>query len=303
MKRKILIISFLLLFLFSPFVKIEGKKNLTSEERAVLIEQLLTLIKKISDLRWQLEKTDLEKEINALSYLVYDIKNNSIILGKNSTDPYPIASITKLVTAVVARENANIDQKITLTKEMFLLNSYQQPSPAIYPGTTVTLNDLIKASLIQSTNNAAESLANFLMKDKCVSLMNEITKKIGVEKTYFHDAHGLSPLNSSSAIDLAKLLTYIEKNHPEILEISKEENFQLPGNCPQHDLMCTFKNLNNFHQVDAFVGGKTGYTKAAGNTFAGVFQFRETPYAIVLLNTPSRTNDVQRISAWLERRP
>ncbi len=294
---------FLAVFVFSPFVKINSASSLSDEERVVLIEQLKLLIKKINDFRWQLQKTDLQKEINAVSHLVIDVENNSVLLSKNAQISRPIASVTKLMTAVIALENADPSQKITLSQDMFLTNSYQRPSPAIYVGTTVAINDLVKASLIQSTNNAAESLSYFLTKDKFIKLMNDKSNSLGMKDTYFYDAHGLSSLNQSSAFDIAKLIVYIAKHHPEILEMTTEEKFQLPGNCPEHNWICTFKNLNTFHGIASFMGGKTGYTRAAGNTFAGIFEFNDMPYIIVLLNTPSRTIDTQKIAKWLEKRP
>ena len=269
----------------------------------MLIEEYRAIKKRLDYLKWYIEKFEIKEKIGPLSYLVYDIQEEKNLLKKNGNHSYPIASITKVMSAVVALENIDIDQKITLSSEMLLPNSWQRQSPAIYAGTTLTAGDLMKAGLIQSTNNAVHSLTHFLDEGEFLKKMNETAKTLGMKDTQFFDAHGISSLNRSTAPDILKLMTYVFENHPEILEITKEENFQLPGKCPEHNWICTFKNLNLFHEVEGFVGGKTGFTNAAGNTFAGVFDFEGRKYSIVLLNTKSRTSDTQKISEWLSRKP
>ncbi len=306
MKQKIFFSIIVLSLVFFPFLETKSSSQLSEEEREVLLEQYHALRERLNYLRWYVQKFDLEREIKAESYLVLNTSDSSFLLEKRSTAARPIASITKLMTAIIASENIDPEQQVTLVSEMFLSNSYQRQSPAIFPGTTLRANDLLKASLIQSTNNAAQSLTHFLTEEEFIKIMNEKTKEIGMESTYFHDAHGLSPLNISSANDLAKLLDYISENHPEILEITKEENFQLPGKCPEYNWICTFKNLNVFHEIEEFAGGKTGYTNAAGYSFAGKFKPEETSYAVIMLGAPdiqSRKSSIQKIYEWLKSSP
>ncbi len=304
MKKRFILIFFLVVFTFSPFIKVSSSNNFSSTERAVLIEHLKLLIEKIIDFRWQLQKTDVQKELSATSYSIIDVSNDSVILSKNSENIYPLASITKLMCGVVTLENIELDQKIVLTSKMLAPYGY---SPAIHLGKTISAKNLLKAALIQSTNDAAESLTYFLSEGEFVSLMNEKAKELNMENTFFYDAHGLSYLNRSSAPDIAKLILYIKENHPEILEITREENFQLTGECVGN--LCTFKNLNLFHKLTEFIGGKTGYLplkadqQNAGQTFVGVFNFNEREYVIVLLNARNRASDMEKISRWLKRRP
>jgi serine-type D-Ala-D-Ala carboxypeptidase (penicillin-binding protein 5/6) len=306
--KRIFFLLTILTFIIFPFYNNVHSIALSEIEREELLEKYNYLLNRLNYLRWYVEKFPLQKKINAVSFLVIDIENESVLLEKNSNHSHPIASITKLMTAIVALENIDIEEKITLSQEMFLANAWQQPSPVVYSGATLAVGDLIKASLIQSTNNAAQSLACILKEEEFIKLMNKKAQEIGMKNTFFYDAHGLSSLNRSSAPDIARLITYVANYYPEVLEITREENLQLPGKCPEHDWVCTFKNNNIFPTleasvVSAFVGGKTGFTKAAGNTFTGVFKFKDSPYTIVLLNTPSRTLDTENIAAWLNRKP
>ncbi len=303
MKRKIFIFSLFFLLAFSPNAKAGSTPEISEEEREVLMEQYKEIKKRLNYLRWYVKKFAIQEDLGSMSYLILDLSQESTLLQKNSEDIHSIASITKLMTAIVTSENIDINQEVTLVQEMFLLNSWQRQSPAIFPGARVLAGDLMKASLIQSTNNAAQSLTHLISEKDFIELMNEKASEIGMNDTSFHDAHGLSKENESSAKDLTKLLAYILKNKPHLLEITKEEKFQLPGRCPEHNWICTFLNLNIFHGIAEFVGGKTGFTNAAGNTFAGVFSIEDTPYSIVLLNTKSRTKDTQKIWEWLKEKP
>ena len=303
MKRKLFIFFLFFLLVFSLDVKASPVTEISETEREILMEQYKELKKRLNYLRWYVKKFAIQEELGAIAYSVIDLSQESTLLQKNSENAYSIASITKLMTAVVASENIDINQEVTLAQEMFLPNSWQRQSPAIFPGAKILAGDLMKASLIQSTNNAAHSLTHLVSEKDFIELMNEKASEIGMNDTSFHDAHGLSEKNESSAQDLAKLLAYVLENKPHLLEITKEKKFQLPGECPEHGWICTFMNLNIFHGIAEFVGGKSGFTNAAGNTFAGVFSFEDTPYSIVLLNTKSRTKDTQKIWEWLKEKP
>ncbi len=303
MKQKIFFSILIFVLVFFPLLETRSSSGLPEEEREVLLEQYKALKERLNYLRWYVQKFDLQKKIRADSYLVVNLSDNSTLLWKDNEKAYSIASITKLMTAVVAVENIKTEEKLVLDQSMFLVNSYQRQSPAIYPGAQVGFKDLLKASLIQSTNNAAQSLTQFLTEKDFIILMNKTAQEIGMEESFFLDVHGLSSFNRSSASDLAKLINYIRNNHPQILEITLEENFQLPGKCPEFEWLCTFKNLNLFHGLEEFVGGKAGYTEAAGNTFAGLFELNDTRYTIILLNTPSRTKDTQKIWEWINKKP
>ncbi len=307
MKQRIFFLIIVLTLTFFPALETNSSSQLSEEEREVLLQQYNEIKERLYYLRWYVQKFDLKEKIDAQSYLVVNLCDDSTLLRKDNESIYSIASITKLMSAVVAAENINADEKITLTTYML---GHNRESPALYLGSTVTAEDLIKASLIQSTNDASEALTYFLEKGEFVELMNEKAKEIGMKNTRFYDAHGLGrsyntrvPNNVATAGDIAKLLFYISKNHPEILKITLDEKFQLPGRCPEHNWICTFLNRNIFHGITDFIGGKTGFLNAAGQTFAGIFESRDRQYAIILLKSTDRRSDTQKIWEWIKKKP
>ncbi len=233
--------------------------------------------------------------INAPSYLAIDLSNDSILLEKDANQSYSMASVTKLMSAIVAVENIEKNQTIVLTEKML------EPlggSPSLFLGLRISVENLVKASLVQSTNDASEALAYFLGKEKFIALMNEKAKSIGMKNTVFYDVHGLSPANRSTATDLAKLLSYVHEQHPEILEITKNNNFWLPNSSGK---LLKFQNVNNFYPLRDFVGGKTGYLPQAKQTLASVFSVNGKDVAITLLYSGNRQADVFTILNQLKQ--
>jgi len=235
------------------------------------------------------------KHIFSKGYIVVNISDNTIIAQKNSNRIYPIASITKLMNAVIATENIDLSKTITLTPEMLQTGGH---SPSLFANLTISGKDLLKACLIQSTNDAANALTYFIDPKKFLDLMNQKAKELGMDNTSFADAYGLSPNNHSTANDLVKLLSYIYKNHPEILAITKENNFWLPD--PSGKLL-HFENVNNLYRNPDFIGAKAGYIPQSKQTLASVALVNGKPIAIVLLNSKHRREDALRMVNLLKK--
>lgn len=285
MKFKIFfLLFFLLVFIFSPLAP-KTVKAANQAEMARLIQQIEILKYEISLFQSLISNFQLQQGITAQSYLAVNLSDNSVILEKNPNQPYPPASISKLMSAVVALENIDTKQTITLTEKM--LESSGQ-SPSLFLGLNVSAENLLKASLIQSTNDASEALSYFVGKEKFIELINQKAKELNMTNTVFYDVHGLNPANRSTASDIAKLLSYILKNHPEILSITKENNFWLPDSTRT---LFKFQNVNNFYPLSEFIGGKTGYLPQAKQTLASIFNVNGKQIAIILLYSNNRQAD------------
>lgn len=190
------------------------------------------------------------------------------------------------MTTVVALENLNMDGRIVLEDKIL---TPLGDSPSLFSGLNISLKNLIAASLIQSSNDAAEAITYFLGKSKFLSLMNKKAKELNMTNTVFYDAHGLSPKNISTANDLIKLILYIYQKHPDILSLTKENNFWLPD---REGNLLKFRNMNVFYPMPNFIGGKTGYLKQAKNTFVGIFKRHGENLAIVVLYSNNLKSDV-----------
>ena len=292
MKRNTFIILCTGLLLFFGQIQVTYATDQTGA--IALREQTQSLLEQIKDLKSLIARLILQKEILAESYLVIDMSNGSVILEKNANQEYSIASITKLMNAVVVRENLDNAKSITLTREML---KPEGQSPSLFLNSNVTVKNLLKASLIQSVNDAAQSLSYVIGNEKFLGLMNQKANELGMVNTRFFDVHGLDPKNHSTAKDLAKLLEYVDKNHPELWEITKNDDFWLPDVTGK---LLKFKNMNNFYALPEFIGGKTGYLPQAKQTLASMFNLEEKPVAIVLLRSKNRQTDTVKIIDWIK---
>lgn len=172
---------------------------------------------------------------------------------KNSDLTLPIASLTKLMTAIVAKENINKDfVKLSSTAIQAFGDFGDFKENEIF-----SKDDLIKGMLISSSNDASYALAEQLGVKNFVNLMNKKVKELKMNHTAFVDPAGLSYNNVSTAEDLLKLTIYIIKNYPEILAVTKEKEITIRE--LNSNTLKIIKNSNLLVKNSYFIGGKTGY--------------------------------------------
>ncbi|MBZ9572666.1 serine hydrolase [Patescibacteria group bacterium] len=239
-------------------------------------------------------------QLSAQSYLVADLDSGFVFTEKNSKAKLPIASLTKLMTALVVAENVDLRKSISITEEM--LEAYGD-TEGLEAGKSFRVVELFYPLLIESSNDAAEALSYFLGKQRIVELMNEKAKSILMQNTNFSDPSGFDPKNISTAQDLFYLLRYIFNNRPPILEITKGKEVRSFGEV-QFDIENLW-NKNEFINDPTFVGGKTGYTPEANYTAAFIFNFngkddKDRNVAIILLGSEDKKTDTQKIYIWLQ---
>lgn len=235
-------------------------------------------------------------EISAESMLVADLDNNYILAEKNYQKSLPVASLTKLMTAIVVVENNDLRKSILVKPEMLLVYGSTKD---LVVDKRYNLVELLHPLLIESSNDAAESLSAFLGKEKTIKLMNEKAKSIGMENTIFIEPTGLSKENISTAQDLFYLSRYILNTRPPLLRITKGETITDFGTMRFKDL----DNKNIFSENQDFLGGKTGFILAS--QYTGMFIFHlplsnndSRNISITLLGSDNLENDVNKILTW-----
>ena len=222
------------------------------------------------------------------------VKNNEIIFQKEANKKLPIASLTKLMTAVIAKEFYPETQKIQVSKKAI---DQLESIGYLREGELLDVNELLQIALIESSNDAAFALSE-MMGDGFVDLMNLKAQDLRMNDTHFYNCMGLDPddlkrnaneINLSTVKDLAKLISYIYSNHTEIMEIlsKREEPLYLTNGVLHHSLKTT-NELND----PLILGGKTGFTERAGGCLLIVLKDGTIN---ILLNSPSRFSDMQTL--------
>jgi D-alanyl-D-alanine carboxypeptidase (penicillin-binding protein 5/6) len=236
--------------------------------------------------------------VTAKQYLVADLKSNNVILSKDPHTRAPIASVTKLVTALVAAEYINLDKTITITNNMIASTS----KPRLSPGQEVSVYNLMFPLLMESSNEAAKAISQQLGTSRFVELMNQKTKSFGMTATTFADPAGSLAENVSTPDDLFALAKYLNNNRSFILKMSAG-NVTTSGYGEP-----IYTNLQNFNLISGanqtFIGGKTGKSTAAGETYMGVFEMEiqgeKRPIAIIILGSDDIYKDTKTMLDYLE---
>lgn len=231
-------------------------------------------------------KDSSDTSLQAKSALLYSTETNSIVFEQGAFDRRPLASITKLMTAMVA-----LDHGIKWNTEANILpNEYVQGGELVLtPGETVTMKDLFNASLLGSANNATLAYVRQLgiSKDAFVQEMNRKAIALGLEQTEFVDVTGLSPENVSTAYEIALMAHHAFTKYPEISQATSRREYALTmrGSGREHTIHTTNKLvLDGELEV---MGSKTGFLYEAGYCLvvegAGIYK----NMLAVVMDTPS----------------
>jgi hypothetical protein len=202
--------------------------------------------------------------ITAKSFLAADLKSNYVFAQSDPDKPLPIASLTKLMTALVAVEYVNIETKIIITPDMIVKTSI----PRLKVGREYSLYDLLQPLLKESSNEAASAIADFFGPKYFVSLMNRQAVSIGMANTHFIDPSGSDWGNVSTAHDLFVLAQYLYDNRSFILKMTTGNND--PG-VYGPSVFTALQNFNVFADDPNFIGGKVGMNGAASGTILSIF--------------------------------
>jgi D-alanyl-D-alanine carboxypeptidase len=236
-------------------------------------------------------------EIHARAYMVADVESGTILVEHQSLEPVPIASITKLMTALIASEYINLDKDVVITEAMRATTSV----PRFKPNMKMTAYSLLFPLLLESSNEAAVAFGSLLGQTRFVSLMNAKADALGMEDTVFVDTSGALAGNISTAQDLVRLGTYLYDNRSFILKISS--GVKVHSAYETFDFG-TLKNFNETPNLSGLVGGKVGKTTAAQETAIVLYKMNikneERILAFVVLGTPDRYEAVQRLYAYIE---
>jgi D-alanyl-D-alanine carboxypeptidase (penicillin-binding protein 5/6) len=269
---------------------------------------VLVIDKENDGYRYSAESAGQFPKVAAKSYLVADLDSGFVFAEKNFEMELPIASLTKLMTAVVVAENVDLRKSVEITSSM--LQAYGS-TEGLDEGKSFRVVELFYPLLTLSSNDAAQALGYFLSFNNTVRLMNEKAKAISMENTEFVGLDGFAAENVSTARDIFYLIRYILNNRPPLLKITKGEKVPAFGQVRFGNLF----NKNVFVDDPDFIGGKTGFLNVS--RYNGAFTFgltdknnKERRIAIIILGTTKTDKsdkepdnlktDTEAIVSWLK---
>ena len=251
--------------------------------------------------RFKLDETGaLVPDVRAEAAIIYDSATGNVLWETNSNNQRSIASITKVMTAVVFLENSP-----DLSEQVVVDRSDVRAASTTYlrAGYTVTKGDLLHLTLIASDNAAARALARVSPYGSVafIDRMNEKAKDLGLTNTHYEDPSGLLSSNVSSAYDMAKLITYVSGDE-RIASVMRKQHYQVAAG----------RRVINIHSTNQLVmrgdvdvqAGKTGFIRNAGYCLATLLRLPQGPQiAVVVLGAKSNAGrfwETRHLFNWFE---
>ncbi len=239
-----------------------------------------------------------DPEIEAVSAIVMDVDTGKILFEKNIDERLAMASITKIMTAlVVLKYTSNLDEIVRVSEQASSLSGSQM---YLLAGETMTIRNLLKGALINSANDAAMALAQHttINTTDFVAIMNQYAGRLGLMDTHFSNVYGADgTTHYSSAYDLAKLTSHALQNDVfrSIVSIKETVVTDVTGKFI-HKLHNTNRLIGEYINV---IGVKTGTTEEAGASLvtAATGESNQT-VVTVLLNSPKRFAEGKLLLDW-----
>lgn len=280
------------------FKNIDYGRIWESKNNAAIVAQALTpeeAGKEEKSKYFYLNKANEEPKVSAQAYLVGDLNTGEVILAKNQDKKLPIASLSKLMTALVAslimtpEDTAVVDKYALATKGTNGELRIQEK---------IKTRDLLYPLLLESSNDAAEVLAKHFTRESFVTKMNQEASNLKMSSTSFKDPSGLSPDNQSTVSDIFKLTGFLHQQKQDLLQITTKRSYSTKTH--------NWSNISQFLGEEGYFGGKSGYTDLAKQTVVSLFNLPLSesgvrPIAITLLQSTDRHKDVESILKYLKK--
>lgn len=247
-------------------------------------------------------------QISAKAALFVETKTGEVLYSKNAREKLPIASLAKVMTAIVALEYKSLEEKFSVSQRA----SESEPDEMLLiPGEKLSLKELLYGIFMISANDAAEVLAEGTLRpaqgkqedrEEFIKLMNSKTVQLGMKDTHFVNPtgldedsnHGSSNNSYSTAYDMAVLARYAIRRYPVIVDISKTPHIFIPAS-PDHQDYDVYSGINLLTSYPGVVGLKTGYTPEAGLTIITLAQKGEHEVLGVLLGSENRRDETRML--------
>tara|TARA_Y100000310_G_scaffold229155_1_gene231501 strand:+ start:1175 stop:2146 length:972 start_codon:yes stop_codon:yes gene_type:complete len=267
------------------------------------------LLRQVQKIRPVLKSNSESLSLNAraaTSVLVRENSTSKVLFQDSPQEPFPIASLTKLMTAYVVAEHFLLEQEIVISKSAI---AEEESFGQLRVGDRFTMRDLLYPLLMESSNDAAAAFALHIGKEAFVDLMNLETKRLGLTNTKFVNHAGLDPddaggpINYSTTKDLFLLTRSLKEQYPDIfsiLALQEQPLYTLQGSF-HHTMANTNELLANNGWPTRIVGGKTGWTPEAQGALILVLESpKNKGYVVnIILYSPARFEEMKKLVDWV----
>jgi len=249
-------------------------------------------VKKAPERNWEV----LDPTLGAAAVLIQSLDGDFPFFHLNTYKSWPLASLTKLLAAVVVIENIGENKKVVVDETAV---ATEGEAGNLKSGEVYTARDLLKVMLLTSSNDAAAAFENYLGRDEFVKLMNEKLRELGLTQTKVYGASGLEDENVGTASDILRLVKYILENEPQIFNWTRQKSQLIQ---PLNDATSrTILNINGMVDETGFLGGKTGTSDKARQNEVAIFSSGGERLILIILGSSDRDKEIKNLLDWIGR--
>ena len=242
--------------------------------------------------------------------VLLDLKDKSVLFAQNAYERVYPASITKIITALLAFKNSNMDDVVTISQENITLEEGSQVV-GFQEGDQVTMDQLVHCLLVYSGNDAASAIATHVggTTENFVSMMNEYAAQLGCTGTHFTNPHGLQDENHYTTPYDIYLMLNEAWNYPEFTEITQLSSYTVDYTGADGSAMSTTLTATDHYLTGeatapkdvTILGGKTGTTDSAGNCLAILTQNAYgKPFVSIVMGASTKDLLYQQMNSLLQ---
>lgn len=236
--------------------------------------------------------------LEAQAALVADLLTGESYWELNPERRWPAASLVKLATAAYALQNIDLNSEIVIAADNFSPEAKENGTVKLRAGDVYRLDDLLRALLLASSNEAGEAIANFYGRQEFIRGLEKMAAGWGADVN-FADPTGLAVANQASARDWRIIAAEIYVVYPAVFEITRSRKAVITE--LRSGRRETILGTNPFAGEKWFLGGKTGYTDEAGGNLLTLAVHQGRAVAIVVLGSSDRFGDTEKLLSWFQR--
>lgn len=240
----------------------------------------------------------MELRLECVAGVVIDQESGRVLYEKNGARILPMASTTKILTAIVAIEKGNLKDTVVVSKTAAAIGG---SNVGLKSGEKIKLEELLYGLMLRSGNDAAIAIAEFIGNDVSgfVEMMNDKALEIGAFNSHFQTPHGLDKeKHYTTALDLARITAYAMKNET----FSKIVSTKSISTGVSGDFSRQYENINKFlFKIENADGVKTGYTGNAGKCLVASVKHDYGRYICVVLNSNARWKDAEKLTSYANK--
>ncbi len=247
--------------------------------------------------RFHRVRSDAPPSITARVALVADLETGESYFAKGADRVWPMASLTKLMTASAVVRTMKLTDTVVFSDEASAAGDAAKPA-LVKTGDVYSVRDAMGIMLLASSNDAADAFADSYGRERFLAEMQEVARAWKLSSMRLSDPSGLSPSDQANAQDLRAMALHIWGEHPMIFDLTRKSAVTVQERASGR--RTNVPSINLFAGTAGFLGGKTGFTDEAGGNLLSIFSYKNHPVFFLVMGSDDRFRETETLASWFK---